>query len=107
MARVIWNGEDLGVLWTPPWRINISGKLKEAGNELEIQVVNLWANRLIGDEFKPDDGVKNCQWPAWLLDGTPRTSGRYTFTTHRYYTKDSPLLPSGLVGPVTLQLEKK
>ena len=105
MARVIWNGEDLGVLWTPPWRVNISGRLKDTGNELEIQVVNLWANRLIGDEFKPDDGVKNGRWPEWLLNGTPRTSGRYTFTTHRYYTKDSPLLASGLVGPVTLQLE--
>jgi hypothetical protein len=105
MAKVILNGKDLGVVWTAPWYVKITGALKETGNQLEIQVVNLWANRLIGDEFMPDDGVKDGRWPAWLLEGTPRTSGRYTFTTHRYYTKDSPLLESGLTGPVTIQVQ--
>ena len=42
-------------------------------------------------ENKPDDGVKDGKWPEWLLEGKPRTSGRYTFTTHRYYKKDIPL----------------
>jgi len=103
MARVILNGKDLGVVWTAPWHVNVTKAIKPTGNQLEIQVVNLWPNRLIGDEYMSDDGVKDGQWPAWLLEGKARISGRYTFTTHPFYTKDSPLLESGLIGPVTLQ----
>ena len=102
MARVKLNGKDLGVVWTSPWQVNISGAAKEQGNLLEIEVANLWANRLIGDESMPDDGVKNGKWPEWLLNGTPRTSGRYTFTTHRFYKKGDPLMESGLIGPVRI-----
>lgn len=103
LARVILNGQDLGVVWTSPWHINISEALVGGENQLEIRVANLWPNRLIGDEYLPFDGVKNGEWPDWLLEGKPRTSGRNTFTTHPYYTKNSPLLKSGLIGPVTLQ----
>ena len=103
MARVLLNGKDLGVVWTEPWQMNITKALQEGENNLEIRVANLWVNRLIGDEFKPDDGIKNGQWPDWLLEGTPRTSDRYTFTTHRYYTRESKLIPSGLLGPVAIQ----
>ncbi|RZM29010.1 MAG: glycosyl hydrolase [Pedobacter sp.] len=102
MARVRLNGKDAGTLWTAPWRLDISGFLKKGKNELVIEVVNLWANRLIGDEYKPYDGIMGDQWPEWLIKGQPRTSGRYTFTTTRQYTKDSPLLPSGLMGPVKI-----
>jgi hypothetical protein len=102
MARVKLNGKDLGVIWTSPWQVNISGAAKEKNNLLEIEVANLWANRLIGDESMPDDGVKDGKWPEWLLNGTPRTSGRYTFTTHRYYKKGNPLMESGLIGPVRI-----
>jgi len=102
MARVKLNGQDLGVVWTSPWQVNISGAAKEKGNLLEIEVANLWANRLIGDESMPDDGVKDGKWPEWLLNGTPRTSGRYTFTTHRFYKKGDPLMESGLLGPVRI-----
>ena len=102
MARVKLNGKDLGVVWTSPWQVNISGAAKEKGNLLEIEVANLWANRLIGDESMPDDGVKDGKWPEWLLNGTPRTSGRYTFTTHRFYKKGNPLMESGLLGPVRI-----
>ena len=102
MARVRLNGHDLGVVWTAPWRVDISKAVKEKSNELEIEVVNLWPNRLIGDEQLPNDGISRGQWPEWLKEGQPRTSGRYTFTTYRHYTKDSPLLESGLLGPVTI-----
>jgi hypothetical protein len=102
MARVWLNGKDLGVVWTAPWRVNITDALKQKGNQLTIEVVNLWPNRLIGDERLPDDGIKDRQWPQWLMEGKPRTSGRYTFTTYKHYTKDSPLLSSGLIGPVRI-----
>jgi hypothetical protein len=105
MARVKLNGKDLGVIWTSPWQVNISGAAKEKNNLLEIEVANLWANRLIGDESMPDDGVKNGKWPEWLLNGTPRTSGRYTFTTHRFYKKGDSLMESGLIGPVKIMKE--
>jgi hypothetical protein len=82
--------------------VNIANVVKKKGNRLEIEVANLWPNRIIGDERLPDDGVQDGKWPSWLLEKKPRTSGRYTFTTHRYYTKDSPLLKSGLIGPVKI-----
>ena len=103
MARIYINGKEAGTLWTNPWEVEISGLVKRGKNKLEIEVVNLWPNRLIGDEFLPDDGIQQGQWPEWLLKGTARNSGRYTFTTYKHYTKDSPLLESGLLGPVTIQ----
>jgi hypothetical protein len=106
LARVRLNGKDLGVVWTAPWRVDITGVVKSSGNKLEIEVANLWPNRLIGDERLPDDGIKDGQWPDWIKNGTPRTSGRYTFATFKHYSKDSPLFKSGLLGPVTIQEEK-
>ena len=105
MARVRLNGQNLGVVWTAPWRVDLTKALKQKDNALEIEVANLWVNRLIGDEHLPDDGVRNGQWPAWLVNDEKRTSGRYTFTTYRFYNQDSPLLKSGLIGPVVIQKE--
>lgn len=102
MARVRLNGKDLGVVWTSPWQVNISNAVKKKGNILEIEVANLWANRLIGDESLPDDGVKDGKWPDWIIKGTPRPGKRYTFTTHHFYKKDDPLMESGLLGPVKI-----
>ena len=104
MARVKLNGKDMGVVWTSPWQVNITDILLRKGNHLEIEVANLWINRLIGDEAQPWDGVSDGKWPEWLLNGTPRESKRYTFTTHRYYKKDDPLFESGLIGPVTIKV---
>ena len=106
MARVRINGKDVGTLWTAPWQIDITGFAKQKNNSLEIEVVNLWPNRLIGDEQLPYDGIQRGQWPEWLIKGEKRTSGRYTFTTYGHYTKDSPLLESGLIGPVTIWTSK-
>jgi len=102
IARVKLNGKDLGVVWTAPWQVDITDAVLAKGNQLEIEVANLWPNRLIGDERLPDDGIKNDQWPEWLTSGMPRRSKRFTFTTFRHYTATSPLLPSGLKGPVTV-----
>jgi hypothetical protein len=116
LAEVRLNGKNLGVVWTAPWRVDITGAVKRTKNKLEIKVANVWVNRLIGDEHEPAD----CEWnkgdfgfggplkalPDWFIKGQPRPSpGRYTFTTWNYFTKDSPLVPSGLLGPVTLHVE--
>ncbi|WP_316843847.1 glycosyl hydrolase [Pedobacter psychrodurus] len=102
MARVTLNGKAVGVLWAAPWRIDISPFIKQGKNELTIEIANLWPNRLIGDEKKPDDGIVGDQWPQWLLNGQPRTSGRFTFTSTKQYNADSPLFESGLLGPVKI-----
>ena len=112
MARVRLNGKDCGIAWKPPYRVDISGAARAGENNLEISVVNLWINRLIGDEQLPLDGNWKdfetlLEWPAWFQNGTPRLSGRYTFTSCRHYKKDSPLVPSGLFGPVTLRVQEE
>jgi hypothetical protein len=85
IARVRLNGKDLGVIWCAPWRVDISSALQPGANNLEIEVVNLWPNRLIGDAAKSE-----AERLTWTVIKTP-------------YTVKSALLPSGLLGPVTLQ----
>jgi hypothetical protein len=82
MARVRLNGTDCGVVWTAPWRVDIRRALKSSANVLEIEVANLWPNRMIGDAGSPDR--------------------KFTQTTYRPYKAADPLLPSGLLGPVRL-----
>jgi hypothetical protein len=109
LARVRLNDQDLGVVWCAPWRVDITGAAKAKANQLVIEVVNLWPNRLIGDEQLPPDCAYDrdgslAHWPEWLLKNQPRPSpGRYTFTTWKLFRKDSSLLPSGLLGPVELE----
>lgn len=108
------NGQDLPVLWKPPFRTPIQGFAKPGRNELEIQVTNLWPNRMIGDAALPDDmewqGARKgsslpASWPDWLVQGKPRPSGRIAFCTRKdVYSKDDPLLPSGLLGPVRVRV---
>jgi hypothetical protein len=107
MAEVNLNGRDLGILWKQPYCVDATAAIQRGKNVLEVKAVNLWVNRLIGDEQLPDDspradGQTLQQWPQWLLDGKPSPTGRYTFTSHRLWKKSDRLLPSGLLGPVTL-----
>ncbi|MGA2854842.1 MAG: glycosylhydrolase-like jelly roll fold domain-containing protein, partial [Verrucomicrobiota bacterium] len=106
-AEVSVNGQSLGVLWKPPFRVNLTAVAKPGANKLIVKVTNLWPNRLIGDEQLPPDvqwnGKQLKAWPQWFLDGKPSPTGRLTFTTWHHWTKDSPLLESGLLGPVTLR----
>ena len=88
LARVRLNGHDLGVVWCAPWRVDISRRMKPSGNRLEVAVANLWPNRLIGDQSLPAEQ-------------------RVSWTTWNPFRKDSPLLESGLLGPVTLVTESE
>jgi hypothetical protein len=83
VAAVTLNGSELGVAWTDPFRIEATGHLRLEGNELAIEVTNLWPNRLIGDRSLP-------------------RAERHTSTNIRKFDEDSPLLESGLLGPVRL-----
>ena len=106
-AEVSLNGKNLGVLWKPPFQVNVSAAAKPGANRLVVKVTNLWPNRLIGDEQLPPDcewnGSELKAWPQWLLDGKPSPTGRFTFTTWHHWSKNSPLLESGLLGPVILK----
>ena len=84
LARVTVNGHDLGVAWKAPFRLEIPVEyLNEGVNTLEVKVVNLWPNRIIGD-LQPD------------------ATRKWTYVASNWYVADSPLLPSGLLGPVTV-----
>ncbi len=105
MARVRIDGKEVGVAWHAPFRLPVQVTAGE--HELAIEVVNLWPNRMIGDAALPEDAEwtekgRLQAWPQWLLDGEASPAGRITFTHVRTYSKDAPLLPSGLLGPVRL-----
>jgi hypothetical protein len=112
MAEVKLNGKDLGLLWKPPFRADVSDLLRAGDNELQVSVTNLWVNRLIGDEQYPliephkldNDGHGGViEIPRWLTgQGEKPQTKRKTFSTWRHYTKDDALLPSGLIGPVRI-----
>lgn len=111
-AEVILNGENLGILWKSPFRINLDGHILAGENELVVKVTNLWPNRLIGDDFFEEDYELNNkmikQWPDWLIDHTlTRTSGRSTFPSYKHWEKNSALQSSGLLGPVRILIYKQ
>lgn len=87
MARVWLNGKYVGGVWTYPYRLNIKKYLRKGKNDLHIEVVNNWKNRLIGDFSLPEEN-------------------RRTWTNQSIWTEDSPLQPSGLLGPVEIQSYK-
>ncbi len=87
LAQVRLNGRDLGVLWTFPFRVDITKAVKAEENELEIEVVNFWPNRIIGDHSLPEEK-------------------RYTRTNITKLTRDTPLVESGLLGPVRFLVEQ-
>jgi hypothetical protein len=88
VTEVRLNGKDLGVVWTAPWRVEITDAVRPMDNRLEIDVVNLWPNRLIGDAALP-----------------PKK--RLTKTNVKKFHEDYPLYPSGLLGPVTFQRSRR
>jgi len=126
IAEVTVNGRNCGIVWHPPFRVDITGTLhKGENNFVEVKVTNTWRNRLIGDKREPDD----CDWwvtheeraphtgalmyagrgiraiPEFVLkDGDRPSKGRVCFTTWDYLADNTPLLEAGLLGPVKVEL---
>jgi hypothetical protein len=83
LAEVTVNGKSLGVVWHAPFRVDVTNALKPGANQLSVKVINAWVNRLIGDQqpgVTPDKAI--------------------TFADTKPYRANSPLQPSGLLGPV-------
>jgi hypothetical protein len=83
LAEVELNGQKLGILWKPPWRVDLTGAARSGKNKLTVRVTNFWPNRIIGDQFLPAEE-------------------RVTQTNIRKLTRRTPLMISGLLGPVQL-----
>jgi len=86
LAQVRFNGKDLGVVWCQPWSVDITSAVKEKNNELEIEVVNTWINRLLADEKLPPEQ-------------------RVTYVASKAIRAQKPL-SAGLLGPVSIKVEK-
>jgi hypothetical protein len=92
VAEVRLNGHKLGILWCSPWRVDITKAVKATGNVLEIDVINLWANRVIGDLGQPKEKRFTKTHDVFRFD---------------MLTKTTTLIESGLLGPVTLQRDEE
>ena len=88
LGQVKVNGQDAGGVWTCPYRLDIGPWVKEGENTLEVTVYNNWRNRLIADESLPE-------------------AERKTWTNNHSWEADDELQSSGLLGPVTLEFEKR
>ena len=111
LARVRLNGKDLGVVWTAPWQVEITGAVKEGENQLEIEVANLWPNRLIGDASLPKEkritqtNITTYDTPLQRtgIAGSSWAQRKCETCQQRITSGEAPtLLPSGLLGPVRL-----
>lgn len=87
MAKVKVNGKDAGGVWTAPYTIDVTDLLKKGKNEIEVEVVTTWVNRLIADSQLSDD-----ERETWLY--------------YRTHNKKTPLHSSGLLEDVKMLIEK-
>ncbi len=98
LAQVWLNGKDLGIAWTAPWQIELTGALKPGKNELRIAVTNPWANRLVGDAGLPPEQritKSNMQYE----------NGKRTLKAFQGFASEDALQPSGLQGPVRVMFD--
>ncbi len=130
MAELILDGKSFGVKWCPPYVFDITDYVKgvplawgKKRIDPVIRVTNTWHNRLVGDNLEPDD----CDWyppnprratatklcgrgirriPDFVMkDGERPSRGRIGWSDWDYFAVDTPLIPAGLLGPVTLRFE--
>ena len=81
LAEVTVNGKNLGVIWNAPFKVDITKALRNGTNTIEVKVINMWHNRLVGDV-------------------QPGVTEKITYTQMEFFKPDEPLLPAGLLGPV-------
>jgi hypothetical protein len=90
VAEVWLNGERLGITWAQPYNFNVTGLVRNGENELKVEVANVWSNRLTGD----------------AITGEKFTNTNIAISSRGVKWAVSPLVVSGLLGPVTIQLIK-
>lgn len=96
IAQVRVNGKPLGIVWSEPWTLDLTGQVKPGENQLEIDVTNLWVNRLIGDAaLAPTQRITKTN-VALRADG-------HGLKPYQGFAATDPLEPSGLLGPVRLE----
>lgn len=117
-SEVFVNGKSIGFLWKFPFTIDITDALKTGTNSIKVNVANLWINSVIGDQELPED----CEWttntgstakgmglvkmPDWVIEGKESPTGRKAFVGWKWeHIKGKELLPSGLIGPVSITVE--
>lgn len=86
IAKVTVNGKDVGTVWSAPYQVDITKALTRGKNTLSVEVTSTWFNRLAYDAGQPEEKRK-----TWTIEGP---------------SQGSPLRVSGLLGPVTLLVEK-
>ena len=84
MVRVNVNGNDCGVVWTPPYKVCITPYLKVGQNKITVQSINTWNNRIVGDLNNPSEKYSNTNIKS-------------------KFKANSPLLKSGLIGKAEIQ----
>ena len=88
IAEVSVNGKPVGgILWKPPYRADVTSVLNPGNNRLEVKITNLWPNRIIGDQ-------------------QPNAKQQYAWLDYRPFKASTPLLESGLLGPVKILSSK-
>lgn len=111
IAEVLVNGKSAGTAWKSPFRLPVTDLLQSGSNDLTVRITNLWPNQLIGDEqIAPDYAVGPkglLEWPEWLANPAGRAGRRTTFATWKHWGKADSLLPSGLSGPVKINVYRK
>ncbi len=100
IARITVNGRPLGILWTPPWHLELTGHLRSGPNEIEVEVANLWINRLIGDAALPPE-------QRITKTNVRLEPGNRTLRVFQGFAANDPLTPSGLIGPVRLRFGRE
>lgn len=83
LAEVTVNGKNLGVFWNAPFKVDITKAVRNGENTIEVKVINMWHNRLVGDV-------------------QPGVTKKITYTQMEFFKPEEPLLPAGLVGPVRI-----
>lgn len=86
LADIKVNGKSCGIIWTKPYRVEITDIIKNGSNSIEIEVTNTWANRITGNELTPDQQHHPETW-----------------TNAPYRSKDKALVKSGLGGKVMIK----